>query len=311
MNAVFEHNTILQPTPRQLRTSFDAEHGVQWTYMNPEGRPCFNRGLLIELLHHYENTEITGSATDETGAARRIAYDVLCSDHEDAFNLGGDLDFFGQCIRKADREALLAYATLCIENVWNRLRRYGRGITTIALIQGKALGGGLEAALASEFVIAERGAQLGLPEVLFNLFPGMGAYSILSRRLGQRRAEELILSGRLYSAEELHALGVVDVLADDGHGEVSALEFIRTHQRRANARRALAKCRDLMNPITHKELMDVTTEWVDAALRLETRDLKMMERLVVSQNKLSAAATTAHSERSMQTGSGARLQVVA
>jgi DSF synthase len=50
-----------------------------------------------------------------------------------------------------------------------------RDVTTIALVQGDALGGGFETALSSNVLIAERSAKLGFPEILFNLFPGMGA----------------------------------------------------------------------------------------------------------------------------------------
>ena len=61
-------------------------------------------------------------------------------------------------------------------------------------------------ALSCDMLIAERQAKLGLPEVVFNLFPGMGAYTYLSRRIGSMKAEELIMSGRLYTAEEMLAL---------------------------------------------------------------------------------------------------------
>ena len=81
-------------------------------------------------------------------------------------------------------------------------------------MQGDALGGGFECALASDLIVAEERAQLGFPEILFNLFPGMGAYSLLSRRVGMKGAEKMILSARLYTAEELHELGVVDLLVE-------------------------------------------------------------------------------------------------
>lgn len=63
-------------------------------------------------------------------------------------------------------------------------------LTTVSLIQGDALGGGFEASLSSNLIIAERGVKMGLPEVIFNLFPGMGAYSILSRKVGAATAEK-------------------------------------------------------------------------------------------------------------------------
>lgn len=288
MNAVIEHPTVLQPALRQVRVSFDQEFGVQWTYLNPAGRACFNRGLLLDLLAHYDNLEATGCAIAQDGSKHEIQFDVAASDIDGIFNLGGDLFLFRELIAQRDATELLAYAKLCVENVWNRLRRYGRDTVTIALVQGKALGGGFEAALSSQVLVAERSAQFGLPEVLFNLFPGMGAYSVLSRRIGQREAEKLILSGRLYSAAEMHALGVVDVVAEDGQGELAVLEYIREHQRRSNAMASVLRCRQLCNPVTHEELIAVAEEWVRAALKLEPRDLRMMERLVQSQDRLLA-----------------------
>jgi DSF synthase len=291
MNAVIEHSTVFQPALRQVRASFDPEFGVQWTYLSPLGRACFNRGLLLDLLAHYDNLEATGCAVTEDGCKHEIKFDVAASDIDGVFNLGGDLFLFREFIAKRDHAELLAYAKLCIENVWNRLRRYGRDTVTIALVQGKALGGGFEAALSSQVLVAERSAQFGLPEVLFNLFPGMGAYSILSRRIGQRDAENMILSGRLYSAEEMHALGLVDVIADDGQGELAVLDYVRAHQRRNNAMASVLRCRQLCNPVTHDELIAVAEEWVRAALKLQPRDLKMMERLVQSQDRLARPQT--------------------
>ena len=55
-----------------------------------------------------------------------------------------------------------------------------------------------------EMLIAERGAKMGFPEMLFNLFPGMGAYSLVARKAGPRVAEDLILNARVLPAEKMH-----------------------------------------------------------------------------------------------------------
>jgi DSF synthase len=112
----------------------------------------------------------------------------------------------------------------------------------------------------------------------------MGAYSLLSRRVGGAKAEQMILSGQLYSAEELYELGIVDILAEKGDGELAVLDYIKRAERAANGYRAMREVKDLCNPITYQELLDITTIWVEAALRLDKRDLRMMERLVSRQN---------------------------
>ncbi len=79
---------------------------------------------------------------------------------------------------------------------------------------------------------------MGFPEVLFNLFPGMGAYSFLQRKVGRRITEELITSGNTYTARELYDMGVVDVITPDGTGEAAVYSYVRRHSRGGNGRRA-------------------------------------------------------------------------
>jgi DSF synthase len=111
----------------------------------------------------------------------------------------------------------------------------------------------------------------------------MGAYSLLARRMGMRAAEELILSGKVLPAAKLHEMGVVDVLAKDGEGEAAVTEWIMKNERRRNGMQAVFAARQLVHPVTREELDAITETWVDAALRLEDRDLKMMSRIVRAQ----------------------------
>jgi DSF synthase len=124
---------------------------------------------------------------------------------------------------------------------------------------------------------------MGMPEILFNLFPGMGACSLLARRIGLRAAEELILSGKIMSAAELHKLGVVDVIATDGQGETAVRNWIAKNAKRRNGMQAVFRARQFIHPVTREELDGIVGLWVDAALRLSERDLRMMSRLVRAQ----------------------------
>jgi DSF synthase len=134
---------------------------------------------------------------------------------------------------------------------------------------------------------------MGLPEILFNLFPGAGAYSLLSRRVGIRRAEEMIFSGRIYTAAELHEMGVVDVVVEDGMGEMEVYNYIRSNDRRRNGMQAVFSCRQFLNPVSYDELLNIANLWVDTALRLEEKELKLMSRLGRSQLKRAQGATAA------------------
>jgi DSF synthase len=189
-------------------------------------------------------------------------------------------------IKSGDRDTLMHYAKLCVDNMYQRICSYGSPMTTISLVQGEALGGGFETALSSNVIVAERRSRMGLPEILFNLFPGNGAYSLLARRVGMKRAEEMILSGRVYTAEEMHKAGVVDVLAEDGAGEAAVQDYIRRNERRRNGLQAVFSCRQHFHPVSYEELLNIANVWVNAALRLEEKDLKLMSRLARSQAKL-------------------------
>jgi DSF synthase len=164
------------------------------------------------------------------------------------------------------------------------MRHYDLDLTTITLIQGDALGGGLEAALSSNIIVAEKGCKMGLPEVLFNLFPGMGAYTLLSRKIGPVKAEQMILSGKVYSSEEMYEMGIVDILAEPGEGEMAIYEYVKSAQRSRNTYRAMQKVKDVCNSVNYSELVEIARIWADAALKLTDRDIKMMQRLVKRQN---------------------------
>ncbi|MGZ0785061.1 3-hydroxyacyl-CoA dehydrogenase NAD-binding domain-containing protein [Pseudomonas saponiphila] len=97
----------------------------------------------------------------------------------------------------------------------------------LATIQGVALGGGLEVALAAHYRLATGNARLGLPEVLLGLLPGAGGTQRLPRLIGARAALELMLSGRHLSAEEALGLGLVDRLGDSDDALAEGLAYMR------------------------------------------------------------------------------------
>ena len=207
-----------------IRISHDPSNASHWCRMHAPGafndaayRPCFSPRLLRELRlfarEAIEGCEATAAASESATPA--ISHIVIGSDAH-VFNLGGDLDLFATLIRKRDRDGLLRYATECVDSIHLLHTRLHPNAHTIALVEGDALGGGFELALACQTIVAERGVQMGFPEVLFGLFPGMGAYSLLSRRVGPARAEQMMLDGVMYTSEELHGMAIGDVLVEPG-----------------------------------------------------------------------------------------------
>lgn len=269
-----------------LRMSGDSAQSSDWMYMHagrPEAyHPCFSERLLQEMRRSQESLRRRLAADSRADVG--IHHLVLASD-ADVFNLGGDLALFSHLIRSGNRGRMLEYARLCIEVAFNFSRLYEDRVHSIAVVQGEALGGGFEAALCCHTIIAEEGAGMGFPEVLFDLFPGMGAYTFLTRRVSPAQAERMMLDARVYPVEELLRMGVVDQVVPRGEGLAAARELVRKHQRIGNALRSMNAVRQACRPISLDELLAVTTEWVDAAMRLGDRGLRTMERLVRAQQK--------------------------
>ncbi len=292
MNTVVDFQQASIANYQQITTRFDSEFGVMWSFMQPEPRPCFNKTCLGDLLHHHTYLQSVQGEIINQGKLNQVNYLVLASNTEGVFNLGGDLSVFRELIMAKDKEHLFEYARLCIDNLWTFYNMQAP-ITTVALVQGQAMGGGFESALSAHFLIAEKSAMMGLPEVLFNLFPGMGALSFLSRKIGMQAAEKMVRSGKVYTGEELYQMGVVDVLAEDGQGEYALNNWIKKNHRSLNSSQAINRAKQCVNKLTYEELYNITEVWVDAALRLDERNLKVMERLVRAQNtKVSADVTS-------------------
>ena len=288
MNAMTELKNLRFPlsmpdsansTYRQLEVEYDPDTRSVWTYIKPSGTTCFNLGVLSDLRSNDKDFEKNQGKTLYAGELAPVDFYVVASKIEHVFNYGGDLALFVLLIKSRDREALLHYAKLCVDCMYARIVNYKTSAITISLVQGDALGGGFETVLTSNVIIAEETARMGFPEILFNLFPGMGAYSLLTRRLGAKKAEQMILGGKIYEAHELYAMGLIDVLAPKGEGEKAVYDFMRQQGRRLNGMRAMYECRRHTNPISYEELMAITEVWVDAALRLKDKDLKIKPQL--------------------------------
>lgn len=260
-----------------LDIQYDEKKALAWCRMNAYPRPCFTLELLDSFQSWFKDL-----VQDEQH--NNLKYLVFGSNVPGSFNLGGDLKLFYGLIKTQNRKELMEYAIACIKPLYQMHTGLDKNITTISLVQGDALGGGFELAVAGDVLIAERSAQMGMPEILFNLFPGMGAYSFLSRKLGAMQAKKMILGGKLYSAKEMYELGLVDVLVEDGEGEKAVYNYIKEESHARNGIVALRQAARHVNPVTYQELEKITAIWVEAALRLNHRDLRMMERLVKRQS---------------------------
>jgi DSF synthase len=253
-----------------------------WCYMRPNGPPSFTPTLLHELITMRRLLQRLFAGL-RPGEPTPVKYFIGGSRIPGMYNLGGDLNFFIKSIRSRDVEALRSYAHDCVDVAYHMTMGFHLPMITIALVQGDALGGGFEGALSFNVLVAEKRAKFGLPEILFNLFPGMGAFSFLSRKLDVTRAHKMILSGRVFSASDLYEMGLIDILAEDGRGEEAVRDYIAQNRRHHAVHRRVREVGMRVNPLSLDELRDVTDIWAEHAMKLQETDLRNMERLAGAQ----------------------------
>lgn len=234
--------------------------------------------------------ELQRMLDDIAAHAPLVRHFVLSSDVPRVFNFGGDLALFVLLARAGDVDSLKLYGQRCVDLVWWMENAANLGVHTTVLAAGDTLGGGLESVLPFHKVIFERSAQAGFPEVLFNLFPGMGAWDFTIRKAGFAVASEMILSGRLFSAEELHYRKLVDVVAEDGEGEQALEKVLRDVDPRHRGTLSALRAQRLAAPVRYEALTAIVELWAESALGLTDRDLRLMERLARAQARKAGGA---------------------
>jgi len=282
----------------ELACHYDRSEATLWSRWMPRGIPSFN----LELLRDLERASQVIESYFRAEAERPLNYVILRSGVRNVFNVGGDLGYFQALIGASDRARLSEYARSAVNVIYRNYVGHGLdGVTTMALLEGDALGGGFECALSCDVVIAERHVKAGFPEVLFNMFPGMGGISFLARRVGRKTADDLVRSGRQYSALELLDLGVIDDVVDTGEGETAVRRLIQRRQHQQTSHAAMNRIDRMIRPVTIQELYEVVKLWVDCAMQMSPRSLEWMQRLYQRQlavfgRPLEAYAASTHAE---------------
>jgi DSF synthase len=269
----------------ETRLEFDLDLSTIWCYWRHREGFSFAPRLLRDIRHiQHALQDFHYSEPAEAGEVAKFL--VWASDATGVFNLGGDLAYFEQLIRARDYVRLKAYALSCVDACHTNYHGLHAPMVVGFMVAGDALGGGMEAALSGDFVIAEEQSKFGLPEMIYGLFPGMGAYSFLMRRIGQAKAESLITQGDLHSAAEMRDMGLIEQVVGRGHGMEATTRHLQKLRRRFNATLAIANARRRTFPISFQEMADIVEEWVSVALRLTDYDLRKMNKLVAAQVRL-------------------------
>ncbi len=272
-------------TFQNIDFEYDPSSGSVWMFYKEHGPPYYSLQTLNDIACVRDSLRVL--LTSGHGRSFPIRYLVMASHKPGVFNLGGDLAMFAQSIRDQERDVLRTYAHACVELVHGLATAFDLPIMTVAVITGQALGGGLEAALAQDFLVADETAKIGVPEVAFNTFPGMGAVSLLSRRLGDAQAQDIISSGVIYTGRPMLDLNLVDLLAPEGRSVETARAWMSEGGRERFERRlAMANARRRLFPIAYDELIKITDLWVDCSLDVRPQDLRHMERLAAAQKRM-------------------------
>jgi|LNFM01.2.fsa_nt_gb DSF synthase len=268
---------------RQFELTSEATSGALWQVRLPTTTPHVSLAQLKEAR-----------AIDErisAGLFGELYYKVLVSKQPGVFSLGGDLEFFCHCIEAGARAALSEYALLAAKAIWGNVSAYGsRRVISVALVQGEAQGGGFEAALSCNTLVAERGSCFGFPESLFGMFPGMGGELLLRSRVDPSVAERIVSSCGRYSAEFLYEIGVVDYLVAPGTGAAFVADLLTQMQSDANcsANLRVRQRQELLDAIRYDSLANSIERWTEQALSLTPRQIRSMKYIVELQGRRSS-----------------------
>lgn len=254
---------------------------VLWTNFAPDPITGL-QNFTPELVDEFHGV-IDALRSDACGARPALHYAVVQSRHPDYFSVGGDLSFFRECIQARQPERLFAYSMRCLNLLHGWAAQMKESLTSISLVQGRALGGGFEMALSTDYLIAEEQSTFGFPEIMFGLFPCTGAMMLLSDRIGARQAERMMTNKKIYKAAELLEMGLIDQVCARGEGELAVEQFVATHSARLKARLKVQASRYRHTPLNHDEGVRVVEDWVETAMTLTPDELRSLDMLIMMQ----------------------------
>lgn len=184
---------------------------------------------LSPVVYHELNSSLLELTADSTVKAV-----IITGAGNKAFVAGADiLSMSSMNSDEALHFATIAQETLLLIEAMPKL--------VIAAINGLALGGGFELALACDFRLAVRSAKLGLPEITLGIIPGSGGTQRLTSLVGVSKAKEMILLAKILSAEEALAIGLVNNVVEGEQLMVAAMELAQRLSRQAPVAMAMAK----------------------------------------------------------------------
>jgi DSF synthase len=270
------------PLP-QLKLTFEPELKLLWITIKPEPKPVFTLPLLSSV------GKVQRAVSDLWGRDggnpdSPVKFLAFRGDGP-VFTLGGDLDFYLDCLACNDQASLFEYARISAEGAsWNASGLKGL-VITLSTIHAKAIGGGIDAPRSCNIMVAEEGASFVYPEVRFNHFP-ITAVAILSRRMGPAEAQRMLMSGDEYTAAEFHARGGLDAVVPNGQGEEWIRDYAAETLPMHSARAALFAAFNYRAGRLEDELTYMAKLWSDTMLRLNSAEISRLQRIAQAQERM-------------------------
>ncbi|WP_378948755.1 enoyl-CoA hydratase/isomerase family protein [Mesorhizobium sp. ANAO-SY3R2] len=237
----------------RIKVDFDG-HLAAITVARPERLNALDIDMLKAL----------SAACDEVEANAEIRVAILTGEGK-AFSAGGDIKAWGGMTPNEFGHAWVRFG----HRVFERLATLRMPL--IAAINGHALGGGLELAIAADIRIAERHVKIGLPETGLGMVPGWSGTQRLVRRAGAQVVRRMVLGGEVFSADEAAALGLVDHVVDTGQALAAARDCAARIAARGPAALEVAK---LMIATANGEDNGTAVEALGSILVAKTGDLR-------------------------------------
>lgn len=211
---------------------------------------------------------------------KKLTHVFFKSSNKKVWSMGGDLEMFLNCIKNNDVHQLRDYAYKCVKIVCDINNGFRSNAIVVSILQGNAFGGGFECALSTHYILAEEHVKFSFPESLFGTFPGMGAYSLLTRKVGFFKAHEMINSSKKWDAHELFNLKLVTHIAKTQKGIADAIDL-----KAKNIFTSKNQFETVCSNLKVDELREIVDIWINQVMSLDTNKIEFMRKLIDAQKK--------------------------
>lgn len=278
-------NSLPSDGGHSVTLSYNLESAVAKITLGSPASPTFG----ISTLDAFQAAIDKICSHNKQTTNRQIKYFILASSKPGLFSMGGDLQTIARLASERNLLEAMRFAHQAARIIFSLWNGFGLELVTTACVSGKAYGAGFEAALACNRIVAQRRSTFCLPEQRFGLFPGMGATSLLERRLGRSVMEDLIEHQTILTAEQAYENGLIDIISDEDslEAELSTLNVFDSH--RWSEQIEVQRTMRIREAFSLDEVMATTTQWAQAVVDMSPENLHALLRVAHVQSSRNKA----------------------